>query len=127
MAMNGVDRIHGFNARLKDKIRVIEEFAKERPDGVQVYDFGNSVVTMPVPDRTSGSYLTSTICALFIEGQKQMRQPIPFRRGNEVVELPGGWKFITVEFSHDDTPEQLRERLTGAKDKLLEAAHGCKA
>ena len=102
---------------------VIEEFAEEKPEGVKVWDFGDSQTVMPVPDMASGSYLTSLLCVLYIEGTKDagpsaLEGKLLPRKDEEIFEYDG-WKFIAVEFSLMITGSELAAKLEKAKDKLL--------
>jgi len=107
----------------KVQYAIIDEFAKAHPDGIQMYDFGDSTTTMPVPDFSGeGSYLTTSMCVLCKPGTGKFEWQIPFGRGNkDVVELSNGWKFLSVEFDITTTPEELKKKIYEAKDKLLAA------
>ena len=104
----------------KAQHQVIEDFAKARPDGIEMYDFGDSTTMMPVPDF-EGSYLTTSMCVLCRPGTGSFEWRVPFDRAKGLTELPNGWKFINVEFTPTTTPEELQKKLVEAKDKLLAA------
>lgn len=104
--------------------RMIEDFAEKKPDGVQVWDFGDSQTVLPIADPANGgSYLTSSLCVLYLEGEKgtgprPSGKRLP-RGGEGVIDYGHGWKFIGVEFSPLTTQEEMGKLLWEAKEKLL--------
>lgn len=100
---------------------LVEQFAKAQTEGVKVWDFGEGVTTMPVPDTMTGSYLTSSMCVLYLEGKslKDIEGRLLPRKDQEVVDYGHGWKFIAVEFFLSTTPNELAAKLEQAKKKLL--------
>jgi hypothetical protein len=100
---------------------VINAFAARKPEGVKVWDFGGSTTVMPVPDSGSGSYLTTTLCVLYLEGpdKKMLEGKLLPRQDREVVDYGNGWKFSGVEFFQTTTAIELLEKLNNAKEKLL--------
>lgn len=105
--------------------KLIEDFAEAKPGGIQVWDFGDSQTVLPVAD-SSGSYLTSSLCVLYLEGEKgtgPSGKRLP-RGGEGVIDYGHGWKFIAVEFSPLTTHDEMGKLLSEAKEKLLGGDHG---
>ena len=104
--------------------QLIENYAAEnRGDGVEMYDFGDSVTTMPLPDmsKTETTYLTSSICYLWIPSGKPFTS-FPLTR-NKAVHVGGQNYFIGVEFSYNSiTPESLYAKLEKSRAELLQEA-----
>ena len=101
---------------------IIESFAEKKPEGVHVWDFGESQTVMPVPEM--GSYLTSSLCVLYLEGPEgsgpsALEGRLLPRKDQDVFDYGNGWKFIGVEFSPMTTGSELAEKLEKAKNKLL--------
>jgi hypothetical protein len=110
--------------------QVVLEFAveliEEDPDGgPRMYDFGDSVTTMPIPDfKNEGTYLTSSICFLYLRDGKEDEAPPNYRNKGDVFVGPKGTKFIGIEFDMNTSPEGLHELLVKAKEKLITAGVG---
>jgi hypothetical protein len=102
---------------------MIDDWAQENIKGpVRMYDFGDTQTVMPVPDIASGSYLTTSICFLYLQGTGQLDKGVLlFRKPqNKVVDYGDGWKFIAVEIGYQSTVEQVHEALEKAKERLLQ-------
>jgi hypothetical protein len=120
VTVNKFDKVSELNRSRQAQAKVIDAFAKEKPGGIQMYDFGDSVLAMPVPNF-EGSYLTRSICVLVRVGEGTMQYVVPFERSTKIVEFPNGWKFLGVEFGPTTSPDELQKMLDAAKDQLLAA------
>lgn len=104
--------------------RMVDEWAQRNINGpVRMYDFGDTQTVMPIPDLASGSYLTTSICFLYLQGTGQLDKGLLLSREDpqhEITDYGNGWKFIPVEFGYQSTPEQIGEALEKAKTKLLQ-------
>ena len=102
---------------------VLERWAVQNLDGpVRLYDFGDGQTNMPVPDPKSGSYLTKSVCFLYLEGKGSLDLVNVLPREEEGIKDCGnGWKFLVIEIGYQWTPEQMKEALEKGKEKLLAA------
>jgi hypothetical protein len=89
---------------------------------VRLYDFGDGQTNMPLPDFSgSGSYLTSSICFLYIEGTGPLPQGKVMERSDSIQDYGNGWKMLSLEIGYQCPPDKLLEALEQAKEKLLAA------
>lgn len=102
--------------------QILEAWNEEQEGPVRLYDFGDGQTNMPIPDPVSGSYLTSSICMLYVQGKGQLPKGMLFPRAADgIQELGDGWKFVAIEIGYQWTPEQMLTALVDAKEKLLAA------
>lgn len=100
-------------------MEALKHYGAKDHDGVKLWDFGDSQTVMPQLDE-NGSYLTSSICFLYVKGEGELPRYTKFpREADGVVEFPGGWKVIAVEITMIDAVDELAKKLEKAKEKLL--------
>jgi hypothetical protein len=102
---------------------ITREWAERNLKGpVRMYDFGDGSTVMPLYDLGSASYLTASICYLYLEGKGPLKQGqrLPRCEEDKVMDFGNGWKFLPLEFGYQTKPEQLHEALEKAKARLLQ-------
>ena len=88
--------------------------------GVWLYDFGDGITHMPIPDAASGSYRTSSVCVMLT--CKPSELPVGALLPNleeRTKDYGPGQRAQLVEIKTNCTPEELTLELGAARHKLL--------